>query len=410
MVVRVDSGTLGNSTTFYGVTSGADADTTADPTEITGGGLLHVLANDATNDIIYVQVLTGTMPSDNAYLYYCGTDESAADHTDYMQVANEVDTITEYTISKTAPYIGVSTGSAIIGSHGVGIAKVKLNSTDLVLPLGETTPISPPLTVTNTYSGLDTTNDQILVAPTDGITTDLNGDPTVGAAYFTINTALTGGSETSVIVQEDLDEGTGKIAAFLPSSGYISIVNDEGLVVTHAYSAYVGATNTFTISSYDFSGSGVNDSVSIGNYAYVYQMHVVTSALTGATVTTVEVNEIVGSTPDSGTIRIVNDDGFHIRHPYSAYDDATDQFTITSADFSGDGLTEQASIGAGVYVTYIDKAAASTSETFSAVYDNDLQLTVVVRDGDGTPIKEDKKRHSFTNSNATHGVTRTSDT
>jgi hypothetical protein len=368
------------------------------------------LGNDVDNDILYIQILSGTMPSDNAYLYYCGTDESAADHTDYMQVHDGGSTITEYVISKTAPYIGVSTGSAIIGAHGVGIDDAKLNSSDLVLPLGETTPISPPLTVTNTYSGLDTTNDQILVAPTDGVTTDINGDPPVGAAYFTIETALTGAAETSVVVQEDLDEGTGKIAAFLPSSGYISIVNDEGIVVDHPYSGYTAATDTFTISSYDFSGSGVNDSVSVGNYAYVYQMHIATSDLTGGTVTIAEVNDIVGSTPDSGTIRIVNDEGFHIRHPYSAYDDATDQFTITSADFSGSGLTDSASIGSGVYVTYIDKAAASASETFQAVYDNDLQLTVVVRDGDGTPIKEDKKRHTFTNSNATHGVTRTSDT
>ena len=410
MVVRIDSGTIGNGETIYGVSSGADADTTSDPTEVTGGGILHVLANDTANNIIYVQVLTGTMPADDAFLYYCSTNPATADHTDYMQVDNAGSAITAYTISRTAPYIGVSTGTAIIGAHGVGINDAKLNSTDLVLPLGETTPISPPLTVTNTYSGLSTVNDQILVAPTDGITTDINGDPTVGAAYFTIEVALTGAAETSIVVQEDLDEVTGKINAFLPNSGYISIVNDEGLVVTLQYSSYTDSTDTFTLqSSYDFSGSGVNDSVSVGNYAYVYQMHL-TTALTGGAEVNVVVNSIVGSTPDSGTIRIVNDDGFHIRHPYTSYVDATDTFTITSADFSGDGLTEQASIGAGVYVTYIDKAAASTSETFQAVYDNDLQLTVVVRDGDGTPIKEDKKRHTFTNSNATHGVTRTSDT
>ncbi len=404
LVVSIDSGTLGNGVAIIGVSSGATATTSADPTEVTGGGVVHVLANDTTNDILYVQVIKGTAPADDDTLYYGGTDLSSADHTDYLLVADEVDTVTEYAISKTAPYIGVSTGTAIIGAHGVGIDNLKLNSSDKVLPLGETTLISPPLTVTNTLTGLSS-GDQVLVAPTDGTTTDINGDPTVGAAWFTIETALTGAAETAISVNEDLADSD--IDAFLPSSGYISIVNDEGLVVTLQYSGYSGATDDFTLqSSYDFSGSGVNDSVSVGNYAYVYQMHL-TTALTGGTETSAIVNSIVGSTPDTGTIRIVNDDGFHIRHPYSAYDDATETFTITSADFSGDGLTEQASIGAGVYVTYIDKSSG-TSENFVAVYDNDLNLTVVVRDG-AEPIKEDKKRWTFTNSNASLGVTRISD-
>jgi len=408
LVVSIDSGTLGNGVEIIGASSGATATTSADPTEVTGGGVLHVLAHDATNDILYVQVIKGTMCATDVTLYYGGTNLATADHTDYVVSETGIDPLTEFTISKTAPYIGVSTGSAIIGAHGVGIDDAKLNSSDSVIPLGESTPINPPLTVTNTYSGLDLVNpDQILVAPTDGTTVDVNGDPTIGAAYFTIKTALTGAAETTVYVDQDLADSD--IDTWLPSSGYIDIVNDEGLVVTHAYSAYSGAADTFTISSYDFSGSGVNDSVSVGNYAYVYQMHLTTALTTGAETSAI-VNEIIGSTPDSGTIRIVNDDGFHIRHPYSAYDDATDTFTITSADFSGDGLTEQASIGSGVYVTYIDKAAASASETFTAVYDVDLNLTVVVRDGGGTPIKEDKRRHTFTNSNASLGITRTSDT
>jgi len=408
MIVSIDSGVLGNTTTFYGVSSGADADTTSDPAEASGGGVLHVLAEDESNNIIYVQVLKGTMAADDDVLYYGGTDLSSVDVSDYILVANEIDTITEFSISKTSPYIGVSTGSALIGAHGVGVAKAKLQDTDSVLPLGENTPISPPLTVTNTYSGLDTTNDQILVVPTDGTTTDINGDPTVGAAYFKIEVALTGAGQTTVTVQEELS--TTNIDTWLPASGYISIVNDEGLVVDHEYSSYDTGGDTFTITSANFNGTGIEDSVSVGNYAFVYQMHIATSALVGGTVTTVEVNAIPGSTPDAGTLRIVNDDGFHIRHPYSVYSDALDQFTITSADFSGDGLTEQAGIGSGVYVSYIDKAAASPAETFQAVYDNDLNLTVVVRDGDGTPIKEDKKRHTFTSSNASHGVTRTSDT
>lgn len=414
LIVYIDSGTIGISTEIIGLESGATATTSADPTEDVGGGVLHVLAHDATNDILYVQVLKGLMCADQDILFYGGTDLETSDHTKSVTCDVGVEVLTEYAIAKTTPYIGVSTGSAIIGAHGVGIHEDKLGSSDLVIPLGESTPISAPLTVTNTLTGLVSTEDQILVAPTDGITTDINGDPTIGAAYFTIKTALTGGAETVIVVNEDLDEATGKINAFLPNAGYIVVVNDEGLAVVHQYSGYTDSTDTFTLqASYDFSGSGVNDSVSVGNYAYVYQMHLTTALTTGAE-TSVIVNSIFGSTPNTGTIRIVNDDGFHIRHPYSAYVDATETFTITSADFSGDGLTEQASIGAGAYVTYIDKIADAASAQFSAVYDNDLQLTMLIRDGgtagDSLPIKEDKKRWTFTNSNASFGVTRTSDT
>lgn len=504
LVVDIDSGTLGNGTTIYGVTSGADADTVADPTEETGGGLVHILANDTTNDIIYYQILKGTALTNNTRMYYCGTTPASATHTDICDIDTTTTTATEIALSKTAPYIGVSTGSAIIGAYGVGIDNLKLQDTDSVIPLGTTTPISPPLSVTNTLSGVISGEDYCLVAPTDGITTDINGDAPIGAAYFTIQTALTGAAVTSVVVQEDLDEGTGKIDGFLPSSGYISIVNDEGIVVDHPYSAYVGATNTFTITSYDFSGSGVNDSVSIGNYAYVYQMYVDT-ALTGATETAVSVNDIIGSTPNSGTIRVVNDEGFHIQCWYSSYSDSTNDFTLVSTDtfvdgdvtvgtdniastshglqdqmivqltttgtlptglstgtdywviyvdadnfklaadlddcfsdtavditaasgggthtvtpkchiWNGTGLTDSAGIGSGAYVSYIDKLAdgaasgSTTTEEFTSVYDNDLELTSVVRDGGSTPIKEDKKRWTLTNSAATLGVTRTSDT
>jgi len=407
LVVAIDSGVLGTAADIIGVTSSATATTSADPTEVTGGGVVHVLANDTGNDILYVQVIKGTAPADDDTLYYGGTDLATADHTDYLLVADEVDNIAEFAISKTAPYIGVSTGSAIIGAHGVGIDNVKLNDTDKVLPLGETTPISPPLSATNTLSGLASGEDQILVAPTDGTTVDVNGDPTMGAAYFTIATALTGGAETTVLVNEDLADGD--IGAWLSATGYVDIVNDEGLIVTHVYSAYSGAADSFTITSHDFSGSGVNDSVSVGNYCFVYQMHLTTALTTGAEVSAI-VNDITGSSPDAGTIRIVNDDGFHIRHPYSVYNDGTDTFTITSADFSGDGLTEQAAIGSGVYVTYIDKAADAATADFTAVYDNDLNLTICIRDGGGTPIKEDKKRWTFSNANQTFGITRTSDT
>jgi len=321
MVVDVTTGTVGNGETF---SVDGDATVTATvsslPTAVTGGGVLHIIANDVTDDLFYAQVIKGTMAGDDDYLYYCGTDLITADHTDYCQVADEISdgTITTRTVS--TPIIGVSTGTAIIGSYGFGIDNAKLLATDKVFDLTNTL-ITPPNTVTNTVSGVVSGSDYILVAPWDGASTDDNGDPAI-----------------------DTD-----------------------------------------------------------------QMTIATSALTGAGVTSIEVNNIPGSTPDAGTIRVVNDEGFHIRVPYSSYDDATDIFTVTATDFNGSGLTDTVQIGNHVYISYIDKLAEATTEAFYAVYDNTLDFVLIVRDGGVTPIKQHIVEWTFTSTSQTTGVIRTSD-
>jgi len=321
MVVDVTAGTVGNGETFS--VDGAatvTATTSSLPTVVTGGGVLHIIANDTTDDIFYAQVIKGTMAADNDYLYYCGTDLITADHTDYCQVADEISggTITSRTIA--TPIIGVSTGTAIIGSYGFGIDNLKLNSTDKVFDLTNTQ-ITPPNTVTNTVSGVVSGSDYILVAPWDSVTYDDNGDPAI---------------ETD-------------------------------------------------------------------------QMTIATTALTGAGVTEIEVNAIPGSTPDSGTIRVVNDEGFHIRVEYSSYVDSTNIFTVTATDFNGSGLTDTAQIGNHVYISYIDKLAEATSENFVAVFDNTLDLVLIARDGGTTPIKQHIVAWDFSSTSQTTGVIRTTD-
>lgn len=319
LVVAIESGTVGGTESFEGLSSGATATTNSAPTPVTGGGLLHVIAHDATGDKLYVQVIRGTMAADNAYLYYCGTNPATADTTDFCQVAIGVLAITARTIS--TPIIGVSTGSAIIGSYGFGIDVAKLNATDKVFDLTNTQ-YSPPTTVTNTVSGLASGEDYVLVAPWDGVTYDANNDPAIYTTQMTVNATYNGGA-----------------------------------------------------------------------------------------VGTISVNDIPGSTPDSGTIRVVNDEGFHIRLPYDSYDDGTDDFTLTSTyDFSGSGLNDSVTSGNGVYVSYIDKLADAGSLDFQAVYDTDLNLVVIVRDGGGTPIKQFISEWSLTNTSKSISAIRTSDT
>jgi len=91
------------------------------------------------------------------------------------------------------------------------------------------------------------------------------------------------------------------------------------------------------------------------------------------------VNEAIpADTPASGTIRILIS-GVRQRVAYSSW--ATSTFTLTGT------LPGNVSNGAGAYISYIDKVAASSTETYTATYSTDRSLVVIVRDGGVTPIK-----------------------
>lgn len=105
-------------------------------------------------------------------------------------------------------------------------------------------------------------------------------------------------------------------------------------------------------------------------------------ALSGAAVTAVVVNgSIPADTPAAGTIRVQRANGAYTKHAYSAWSGST--FTIGATDFSSNGAAN----GANCYVSYIDKLAASTSESFTSVYSGNRDLFIRVRDGGASPIK-----------------------
>ena len=90
-------------------------------------------------------------------------------------------------------------------------------------------------------------------------------------------------------------------------------------------------------------------------------------------------------TPASGTIRIERADGLYSLHAYSAWSGST--FTIAPTDFSGNNAAN----GANVFISYIDKLAAATTESFTVVYaGSPRSLFIRVRDGgtvNDSPIK-----------------------
>lgn len=106
-----------------------------------------------------------------------------------------------------------------------------------------------------------------------------------------------------------------------------------------------------------------------------------TNLLSGAAVTSVEVDEAIpANTPSSGTIRIKRANGAFTRHPYSAVNTGTKTFTITSHDFS----TNNASIGADIYISYIDAAAAGASISFNTIQSGGAQTLYVSARNAGT--------------------------
>ncbi len=206
------------------------------------GQLLAINSTTAATKI-WIQLLTGVLPGDNDVM--TGQTSSAT-------VTAELSggQITERAIS--TPFIGASTGSALIGAYGIGLeAPSDVTSADTFFDLTNTQRV-PPNNVTFTVSGLVSGEDRVLVTQDDGGDIDYN--------QFSLSTTLNGAAETSVVVGTAIPLDT-------PSSGTIRIQNDEGLYRRVAYTSYSGST--FTIGSTAFNGSGETDSATSGNNVFI---------------------------------------------------------------------------------------------------------------------------------------------
>jgi len=101
----------------------------------------------------------------------------------------------------------------------------------------------------------------------------------------------------------------------------------------------------------------------------------VSGALSGAAVTSVTMSAAIPlDTPSSGFIRVIDDAGKKLRVAYSSYSGST--FTIPAFDFSG---ANQVSSGNNAYITYIDRVATGTTESFTSVYQAERPRIVRVK-------------------------------
>jgi hypothetical protein len=273
----------------------------------TGGtGQMFAIDSPTAGTTMWIQLLTGVAPANNDVITGGGSSATATVN----------GSLTSRSIS--SPFVGQSTGSAIIGAYGLGIETNDLTNNDTLFDLTNTS-ITPPNNVNFSVGGLVVGEDRVLVAPWDGVSTDPEGNPAIDQDQLALASGLTTDNITTVVVQ----------------------------------------------------------------------------------------TAIPTDTPSTGTIRVVDDNGFDRRLEYSSYSVST--FTISSTDGQEDFATVNATLGNDVYITYIDVLADTTTETFTGVYNTDRDLVVVVRDGGVTPIKQFITSATFSSSDTSVTAIRTSD-
>jgi hypothetical protein len=79
------------------------------------------------------------------------------------------------------------------------------------------------------------------------------------------------------------------------------------------------------------------------------------------------------------SIRLLNTEGAYIKIPYTSYTGSV--FTIPSYDFSGTGDNADVAATAAWFPSYIDKAAASATESVTVVFQSTRSVVVRVRNG-----------------------------
>lgn len=212
----------------------------ADSTVVTIGSSTAQILADNGADKMYVQLLTGAAPASSDGITQGGVTATAG-------------TVTPRTTETTgAPGLGKSTGSAIIGAYGVGVTPGDLGPNDQIFDLTNTQ-IFVPNNVSFTVNGLVSTEDRVLVAPWDGVTTDAEGNPAIDTDQLSLAGALSG-AISAVQVSTTIPSDT-------PSAGVIRVQLDDGSYQRVSYSAYSGDTFTVSVT--------LNDTAALSNNVWI---------------------------------------------------------------------------------------------------------------------------------------------
>src|SRR3989344_2587900 len=352
----------------------------------TGTGQMLAINNVDTPTRMWIQVLTGVAPIDNDVI---------ASVANAATTATAAATIVDREPLITKPFIGASTGSAIIGGYGIGIDSGDLTASDILFDL-DNAQITPPNNVTVSIGGL--------ISGEDYVTVDQRGyrfqyDGEGGTPPFVRGETLTGTTPAGTYkIAEIVDQG---------STGYI--------IIGEPITGSVPTNNTSLVGGTSGATALVNGTVS--SDINKRQLSLATSLTTNGIVAVVVNETIPTDTPASGVVRVQDNNGFYRRLLYTVYTGST--FTIsnpsdTEDDFSSVNATGGAGLtGNNVYIGYKDELADAATESFTTVYSADRNLFVRVRDGgtagDAIGIKTFESTVTMTSSGGSSTAIRTSD-
>ena len=195
-----------------------------------GTGIMLAIDNvaPASATKMWVQLLTGVAPSAAVTI----TGGTSAATTANSGVPNE------RTIS--APFCGLSTGTALIGAYGFGIEYADLKATDLLRDLNNATH-NPPNIVTFSVGAVVSGEDRVLVGPATG------PGGTLAVGQFTLNAGIAADAATVVVKLGTETPGTATNSAVdTPSTGTIRILGDDNVYYRVTYTGFTVAAGTMT--------------------------------------------------------------------------------------------------------------------------------------------------------------------
>jgi len=220
------------------------------------------------------------------------------------------------------------------------------------------------------------------VAPTSGTITGSGSATVTGATERTISAPFCGSSTGSALIGA---YGFGVEYADLSTNDRLKALDD----VTYTPPNNVTWSAAGLVASEDYIIVGPCDGTTVdsdGNPEIEYDQDTHSTLLNGASVTSIVVDSAIPSdTPATGTIRVECDNGKYKLCAYTSWTGST--YTITAEDFSTD-TSDGTGTPKNVWISYVDKLAGSTTESFTSTFNATRNLVVKVRDGGGSPIKE----------------------
>lgn len=303
IVVDVEEGTVLTTQTFS-TTNGFAGTVSGTPTAQNAAGRLifYAVDDDGTVGNMYVQLLAGVAPVDNTRIFFGNATADVARFHDVNV------TVTERPVS--APFVGISTGSALIGAYGLGLQAADTAAADTYFDL-QNNAITPPNNVTFTVSGF-ISGDYVLC------TEDNGGD--INFTQMTSDTTANSPTQTAISVVA-IPSDTPTTAG---TKGGIRVERDDGLYSLHRYTSWSSGTNDFTIPSHDFSTNPSTTPFNVfvsyldlvtattsENFSYVYssdRTHFVRVRDGGATpIKTAETTGVMTNTGGTASVNRIDD-------------------------------------------------------------------------------------------------------